>query len=76
MDSVLDVNNGTAYRAGAPEAAKSDELELVVDPKPQVGEVGIAPDCKLLRLHHPRHGWLSFLLPKDKAARLGKALGG
>ena len=37
-------------------------------------EVVQAKNGSLLQLHHPDHGWLSFLLPPDMASLIGTAL--
>lgn len=31
-------------------------------------------DMRLLQIHHPRHGWLSFIIETGKAQELGKLL--
>ena len=37
-------------------------------------EVVQGKNVSLLQLHHPDHGWLTFLLPPDMASLIGTAL--
>jgi hypothetical protein len=37
-------------------------------------EIAAAKNGSIVQFHHPRHGWLSFLLPPDWANQLGLAL--
>ena len=37
-------------------------------------EVVQGKNASLLQLHHPDHGWLTFLLPPDMASMIGTAL--
>lgn len=37
-------------------------------------EVVQGKNSSLLQLHHPDHGWLTFLLPPDMASMIGTAL--
>jgi len=37
-------------------------------------EVVRGKNGSLLQLHHPDHGWLTFLLPADMASMIGTAL--
>jgi hypothetical protein len=70
---ILNVNQGALQRPAKRE--EEADLEVVVDPDVQVGEMPLAPGCKLLRIRHPRHGWLSFLMPQADAASVAQALG-
>jgi hypothetical protein len=50
------------------------ENVVAIERPPFYTEVVQAKNGSLLQLHHPDHGWLTFLLPPDMASNLGTAL--
>ena len=71
MSDFVDINSGVFPM---PEQPGESQLEVVIDPKIALGSMDMAPGAKLVRIEHPRLGWLSFLLSADSAANVAGAL--
>lgn len=71
MTDFLDINGGTYPTPVQPQLG---QLEVAIDPVIQVGELDMAPHGTLLRIEHPRLGWISCLLSPECVAGLASAL--
>ena len=48
------------------------DRDIVAIERPAIHmEMPPAMNCSMLQIHHPHHGWLSFLFPPDLAQEIG-----